>query len=137
MEMSGTTVGFVVNSGSVEIVTQKQKVHRVLPRWVVTRLYMGYYSGEDVLAMGPIPYDRSDGKTPDNPDLDMKELHLPENEAMLFKVLFPKLWPCSVPDPDVWPWVFGEPHPRYQHEDLKTPEMKAQIDALRFPWIGY
>jgi len=52
IEMSGTTVGFVVKSGRVEIVTQKQKVHRVLPRWVVTRLYMGYYSGEDVLALG-------------------------------------------------------------------------------------
>jgi RNA polymerase sigma factor (sigma-70 family) len=137
IEMSGTTVGFVVNSGRVEVVTQKQKVHRILPRWVVTRLYMGYYSGEDVLAMGPIPYDRSDGKNPDDPDLDMKELHLPENEAALFKALFPKMWPCSCPDPDVWPWVIGAEGPRYQHEDLKTPEMKALIDALRFPWIGY
>ena len=137
IEMSGTTVGFIVNSGRVEIVTQKQKIHRILPRWVVTRLYMGYYSGEDIFSMGPIPYDRSDGKTPDNPDLDMKELHLPESEETLFKAMFPKLWPCSVPDPDVWPWVMGEKHPKYQHEDLKTPEMKAQIDALRFPWIGY
>jgi hypothetical protein len=137
LEMSGTTVGFVVNSGRVEIVTQKQKIHRILPRWVVTRLYMGYYSGEDVLAMGPIPYDRSDWRNPDDPDLDMKELHLPENEAALFKALFPKMWPCSCPDPDVWPWVIGTEGPRYQHEDLKTPEMKALIDALRFPWIGY
>ena len=135
IEMSGTTVGFVVNSGHVEIVTQKQKVHRVLPRWVVTRLYIGYYSGEDVLAMGPIPYDRSDGKNPDDPDLDMKELHLPEDEAALFKALFPKLWPCSTPDPEVWPWAMGEEHPQYR--DFVTPEMKAQIDALRFPWIGY
>jgi len=135
LEMSGATVGFVVNSGRVQIVTQKQKIHRILPRWVVTRLYMGYYSGEDVLAMGPIPYDRSDGKTPDDPDLDMKELHLPNNEAVLFKALFPKLWPCSTPDPDVWPWVIGEEHPQYR--DFVTPEMKAQIDALRFPWIGY
>ena len=135
LEMSGATVGFVVNSGRVQMVTQKQKIHRILPRWVVTRLYMGYYSGEDVLAMGPIPYDRSDGKTPDDPDLDMKELHLPNNEAVLFKALFPKLWPCSTPDPDVWPWVIGEEHPQYR--DFVTPEMKAQIDALRFPWIGY
>ncbi|MFQ6077791.1 MAG: RNA polymerase sigma factor [Thermodesulfobacteriota bacterium] len=137
IEMSGTAVGFVVNSGRVGIVTRKQKVHRVLPRWVVTRLYVGYYSGEDVLAMGPIPYDKSNGKTPDDPDLDMKELHLPENEAALFKALFPKLWPCSMPDPDVWPWVIGEDHPPYQGEEHKTPEMKAKIDALRFPWIGY
>jgi RNA polymerase sigma factor (sigma-70 family) len=137
IEMSGTTVGFVVNSGRVEIVTQKQKIHRILPRWVVTRLYMGYYSGEDVLAMGPIPYDRSNGKTPDNPDLDMKELHLPENEAALFMALFPKLWPCSEPDPDVSPWVIGEEYPRYRHGDEEPSERKAQIDALRFPWIGY
>jgi len=137
IEMSSTTVGFVVNSGSVEIVTQKQNIHRILPRWVVTRLYTGYYSGEDVLTMGPIPYDRSDGKTPDDPDLDMKELQLPKNETALFKALFPKLWPCSMPDPDVWPWVIGEEYPRYRHGDEEPPERKAQIDALRFPWIGY
>ena len=137
IEMSGMTIGFIVKSGNVEIATKKQKRHRILPRWVITRLYTGYYSGEDVLTMGPIPYDRSDGKTPDDPNLDMKELHLPENEAALFKALFPKLWPCSMPDPDVWPWVIGEEHPRYQHEDLKTSEMKAKIDALQFPWIGY
>ena len=137
IEMSGATVGFVVRSGRVEIVAQKQKVHRVLPRWVVTRLYMGYYSGEDVLTLGPTPYDRSDGRTPDDPDLDMKELRLPEDEAALFRALFPKLWPCSIPDPDVWPWVIGEEHPRYRHGDEEPPERKAQIDALRFPWIGY
>jgi len=137
IEMRGATVGFAATSGRVEIVAQKQKVHRVLPRWIVTRLYMGYYSGEDVLAMGPIPDDRSDGKNPDNPDLDMKPFRLPEAEAALFNALFPKLWPCSTPDPDVWPWVIGKEHPRYQHEEGKTPEMKARIDALRFPWIGY
>jgi RNA polymerase sigma-70 factor (ECF subfamily) len=135
IEMSSTNIGFAVNSGRVEIVTQKQKVHRVLPRWVVTRLYMGYYSGEDVLSMGPIPHDRSDGKNPDDPDLDMKELHLPENEAAIFKALFPKLWPCSGPDPEVWSWVMGEEH--LQYRPGMTPEMKAPIDTLRFPWIGY
>ena len=36
-----------------------------------------------------------------------------------------------------WSWVAGEEHPRYQHEEGKTPEMKAAIDALRSPWIGY
>jgi RNA polymerase sigma factor (sigma-70 family) len=137
IEMGGTTVGFVVRSGQVEIVTRKQKVHRVLPRWVVTRLYVGYYSGEDVLRMGPIPYDRSDGRAPDDPDLDMKELRLPEKEAMLFKALFPKLWPCSMPDPDVWPWVIGKEYTRYRHGDEEPVERKAQIDALRLPWIGY
>jgi hypothetical protein len=32
--------------------------------------------------------------------------------------------------------VIGREHPRYQGEDRKTPEMKARIDALRFPWLG-
>ena len=137
IEMRGTTVGFCVRAGGVEIVSRKQSVQRVLPRWILTRLYMGYYSGEDVLAMGPVPCDRSDGKAPDNTDLDMVPLSLPQSEAALFKALFPKLWPCSMPDPDVWPWVIGEEHPRYQHEESKTPEMKARIDALRFAWIGY
>ena len=98
---------------------------------------MGYHSGADVLAMGSIPWDRSDGRTPDDPTRDMQSLSLPANEAALFQALFPKLWPCSLPDPDVWPWVIAEPHPTYQHEEDKPPEMKAKIDALRFPWIGY
>ena len=136
LEMGGATVGFVADSGRLEIVERKRKVHRVLPRWVVTRLYTGYYSGEDVLAMGAIPCDRSDGKTPDSPGLDMTPLNLPDSEAALFRALFPKLWPTSSPDPDVWPWVLGQPHPRYQNEGRKTPEMKARIDALRFAWLG-
>jgi len=137
LEMNGATVGFVASAEGLAIVTKKQKVHRVLPRWIMTRLFMGYYSGNDVLNMGPIPCDRSDGKTPDDPNLDMKEVLMPETEAALFSAVFPKLWPCSWPDPDVWPWVIGKKHPMYQHEEKKTPEMKAEIDALRFPWIGY
>ena len=27
---------------------------------------------------------------------------------------FAKLWPTSTPHPDVWPWVMGLEHPRYQ-----------------------
>ena len=61
----------------------------------------------------------------------------PEPEAALFEALFPKMWPSASPDPDVWPWVIGEKHPMYQGEEGKTPEMKAKIDALRFPWVGY
>ena len=137
IEMGDMTAGFRATAGSLQIVTRKQPVHRVLPRWLVTRLVVGYYSAEDVLAMGPIPTDRSDGKTPDDPELDMVPLQLPAGEAALFKALFPKLWPCSMADPDVRPWVVGEEHPRYQFEERKTPEMKAKIDTLRFPWIGY
>lgn len=136
IEVAGATVGFVIDLGRVEVVAERQRVHRPLPRWLVTRLVMGYYSGDDVLAMGPIPDDRSDGMVPDNPDRDMALLVLPEPEAALFRALFPKLWPTSTPDPDVWPWIIGGEHPRYQNEQGKTPEMKAWIDALRFPWIG-
>jgi hypothetical protein len=96
---------------------------------------MGYYGGEDVLSMGPIPWDRSDGRTPDDPKLDNRPLELPEAAATLLAALFPRLWPTSTPDPDVWPWVIGKKHPRYQAEQSKTPRMKAQIDALRFTWL--
>ena len=93
-------------------------------------------SVRDVLAMGPIPWDRGDGRAPDDVKLDGRPLELPEAEVALLAALFPKLWPVSWPDPDVWPWVIGQPGPRYQHEEGKTPEMKAAIDALRFPWLG-
>jgi RNA polymerase sigma factor (sigma-70 family) len=137
IESCGSTIGFVIRSGSVEIVSEKQKVHRVLPRWVVTRLYSGYYSGEDVLSMGPVPFDRSDGKSPDNRSLDMKNLRLPEAESALFKALFPKLWPCATPDPDVWPWVMSKKHPQYRYGDNEPVERRTWIDALKLPWIGY
>jgi len=135
-EMGGHIAAFVNGPDRLKATTEKQSVHLRLPRWVLTRLYMGYYSGEDVLAMGPIPWDRTDGKKPDDPNLDNRVLDMPEAEATLFAALFPRLWPTSMPDPDVWPWVIGEPHPRYQGEEHKTAEMKAAIDALSFPWIG-
>jgi len=136
LEMDGQVVAFNMTKGTLEIGVEAQKIHRVLPRWLTTRLYMGYYSGQEVLEMGPIPWDRSDGKTPDNPGLDMKPITLPEPAAALFSRLFPKLWPSSVPDPDVWPWVIGLEHPRYQGA-VKTEEMKAQIDSLDFPWLHF
>ncbi|MBT3267403.1 hypothetical protein HN371_09640 [Candidatus Poribacteria bacterium] len=66
----------------------------------------------------------------------MQALTLPEPEASMLRALFPKLWPCASPDPDVWPWVMGRPHTSYQHEDAKSDDMKARIDALSFPWFG-
>jgi len=137
IEMGGAIVGFVLKGGRLEVVQRKQPVHRVLPRWITTRLYMGYYSGKDVLTMGPLPWDRADGKTPDDLSRDMQPLDLPEAEGHLFEALFPRLWPCAMPDPDVWPWVLGKDYPRYQNEQAKTPDMKGQIDSLRFPWLGY
>lgn len=136
LDMGETTVGLSAESGRVTVTEDRQPTHRALPRWVATRLYMGFYSGEDVLRMGLIPWDRADGRAPDDPERDMQPFALPEPEASLFRALFPKRWPCASPDPDVWPWVMGREHPRYQHEDAKSDEMKAQIDALSFPWVG-
>ena len=62
---------------------------------------------------------------------------LPESENRLFSRLFPKLWPCSMPDPDVWPWVIGEPHRKYRHGDNEPKALKEKINELRFPWIGF
>jgi len=136
IEMAGETVGFVAKAGKLDVATRKRKIHRVLPRWLVTRLVIGYHSGRDALAMGPIPRDRSDGRTPDDAKLDMKPLELPEAEAALFEALFPKMWPTSLPDPDVWPWVLGHEYPRYRNVPLSD-ETKARIDALRFPWLEH
>jgi RNA polymerase sigma factor (sigma-70 family) len=137
IEMGGETVGFRLRSGRLAIRNDTQEKHLKLPRWVMTRLYVGYHSGEDVLDMGPIPWDRNDGHSPDDPKLDNQVLELSEREATLFRLLFPRLWPVAMPDPDVWPWVIGEKHPMYQHEEEKSDEMKGRIDALRFPWVGY
>jgi hypothetical protein len=134
IETAGETVGFVAKAGRLDVVAHKRKVHRILPRWLVTRLVMGYHSGQDALAMGPVPFDRSDGVSPDDAKLDMKPLELPEAEAALFAALFPKMWPTSLPDPDVWPWVIGQEYPRHRNVPISE-EMKAAIDALRFPWL--
>lgn len=84
--------------------------------------------------MGPVPSDRSDGKTPDDPELDNRPLELPQPQADLFAALFPALWPTALPDPDVWPWVIGQEHSQYRSEC--TAAMRDQIDALQFPWLG-
>ena len=136
IEMAGEIVGFVAKAGKLDVVTRKQKVHRALPRWLVTRLVMGYHSGQDTLAMGPIPFDRSDGVSPDDPKLDMKPLELPGPEAALCAALFPKMWPSSLPDPDVWPWIIGEEYPRHRNV-AHSAETKAAIEALRFPWLQH
>jgi hypothetical protein len=135
IQLEEATVGFEVRDGHLEVVTERQNVHAVLPRWLVTRLIMGYYSGNDVLTMGPIPDNRTNGKTPDNRDRDMKPLELSDPAAAILRAFFPKLWPTATPDPDVWPWVLGKEHPLYNGY-VKTPEMKAKIDALQFPWFG-
>ncbi len=135
IEAGAEVVGFSLQKDRLAIGDGKQEVHRAIPHWLATRLYMGYCSGEELLSMGPIPWDRSDGRTPDRPDLDMRPFELPKPEAQLFRALFPKMWPTSTPDPDVWPWVIGKDGPLYQGEDRKTPEMKKAIDRLRFPWL--
>jgi RNA polymerase sigma factor (sigma-70 family) len=137
IEINEQAVGFVAAGRRLRNVREKQPVHRPLPHWIVTRLYVGYYSGEDVLAMRPIPWGRYDVRPAEDQAAGDTPIELPEPEAALFKVLFPKLWPVSWPDPDVWPWVLGKPYPKYQGEEHKTADIKAQIDALRFHWIGW
>jgi hypothetical protein len=141
LEMSGKTVGFVWDGDVLAIDDAAQKAHLVLPRWAMTRLYTGYYSGADILSMRRISPDIDYANVLEYADESAADSSaynalLPVYEAMMFRSLFPKLWPCSMPDPDVWPWVTGDPHPAYQHEADKTTEMKARIDNLQFPWIG-
>lgn len=136
LEVSGEIVSFSTAGGALSIGQERCERHLVLPRWAATRLYTGYYSGEDLLSIGALPADLSDGESTQNRTEDLLEVTLPEPEASLLAYLFPKLWPCSMPDPDVWPWVIGEPHQRYRHGDEEPPELKAKIDRLRLPWIG-
>lgn len=137
IEVNQQVVGFLAEAGRLRIVRERLDVHRALPHWAAVRLYMGYYGGADLAAMGPMPWGKYDaGSGADAPTRDTS-LYLPEPEAALFRIPFPKLWPVSWPDPDVWPWVIGVPYPPYQHEEGKTAEMKAEIDALRLPWMGY
>ena len=141
LEMSGKTVGFVWDGDVLAIDDTAQKAPLVLPRWAMTRLYTGYYSGADILSMRQISPDIDYANVLEYADKSAADssaynASLPVHEAMMFRSLFPKLWPCSMPDPDVWPWVTGDPHPSYQHEADKTPEMKVRIDSLQFPWIG-
>jgi RNA polymerase sigma factor (sigma-70 family) len=137
IEMNGELVGFEAENGKLRLVQLRQGVHRYLPRWIVTRLYLGYYSGEEVLAMGPLPWDRSDGIVPDDLQLDNSPLTLPEPESALFCALFPKLWPTSWPDTDVWAWLLGQKHPAYYFgsEMTLSAKTKATIRRLRFPWL--
>jgi RNA polymerase sigma factor (sigma-70 family) len=137
-EMNGELAGFQAENGRLRLVQLRQSIHRYLPRWIVTRLYLGYYSGEEVLAMGPLPWDRSDGIVPDDLQLDNSPLTLPEPESALFCALFPKLWPTAWPDTDVWAWLLGQKHPTYYFgfEMILSAKTKATIGRLRFPWLG-
>lgn len=148
IEMDGQIAGFVVHNGRLDLVAERQPLHLRLPRWLVTRLYMGYYSGTDLLSMDAVPGGTGDtgsgggtggtGETGMAGKLEMIKIEPPaEPAATLFRTLFPRRWPTSMPDPDVWRWVIGAKHPVYQHEEIRTPQTKAQIDALKFAWFGY
>ena len=53
--MGEETVSFDWDGSGLAIDSKPAPTHRPLPRWVTTRLYMGYYSGADVLALGGLP----------------------------------------------------------------------------------
>ena len=137
LELDGQVAGFRSRAGQVQILSEPQAVHRRLPRWVLTRLYLGYYAGQEVLEMGGLPWDRSDGMVPDDLELDNTPLTLPEAEAALFATLFPKLWPTSWPDTDVWAWILGQKHPRYyfNHRRVLKQPARDKIEYSPFPWL--
>lgn len=137
LEVAGEIVSLSTAGGALSIGQERQKCHLVLPRWAATRLYTGYYSGEELLSIGALPADLSYNGSTQGIAEDLIEIAVPEPESSLFMRLFPKLWPCSMPDPDVWPWVIGEPYQKYRHGGEEPPELKAKIDELRLPWIGY
>jgi len=137
LEVDGEVVSFSTAGGALSIGRERCERNLVLPRWAATRLYTGYYSGEELLSIGTLPANLSDGGSTQDTAEGVIEVALPELEASLFVRLFPKLWPCSMPDPDVWPWVIGKPYQEYRHGDEEPAELKAKIDELRLPWIGY
>ena len=137
LDVQGEIVGFVAEAGELRIVQTRQAIHRYLPHWIMTRLCVGFYGGADVLAMGPLPWDRGDGMVPDDLQLDNSALTLPQAEAALLSALFPKLWPSAWPDTDVWAWILGQQHPPYYfgHDAFLSDSDKKRIDILRFPWL--
>ncbi|MEW6756177.1 MAG: sigma-70 family RNA polymerase sigma factor, partial [Candidatus Latescibacterota bacterium] len=132
----GQVAGFATDGHELRVVDEPQAVHCALPHWVTVRLYVGYYSGADVLAMQPLAWGPYDEAPAGDPTATGGWLGLPPAEQALLTALFPALWPVSWPDPDVWPWVVGQEHPRYQHGEAKDAQMRDRIDGLELPWMG-
>jgi hypothetical protein len=105
--MEDEVVSFGVADGKVSLGSRKLRAHLELPRWIATRTYTGYYSGEDAL-------DRSGGT-------------LTTRARRLFCALFPRLWPCSIPDFNFWfPQKEWRDHP---------PKKRREMTSIHWPWL--
>ncbi len=76
-----------------------------LPRWAFTQLVMGYRTGSDL-----------------PPDTVR-----PNGAVRLLNTLFPKTWPLSLCDHDLWDRSLKDP-------DKYSPEAKAKLGAVRLPY---
>jgi len=114
LQMEDEVVSFEVAEGKVKLGTKKQRAHLDLPRWIVTRTYVGYYSGEEVQDKGLQPLGRGGAR-------------LPARVRKLFCALFRRLWPSSIPDFNFWfPEKEWRNHP---------PKKRREIARIRWPWL--
>jgi len=105
--MEDEVVSFEVAEGKVRLGSKKQRAHLKLPRWIVTRTYMGYYSGEDAL--------------------QRVGAGLSARASQLFCSLFPRLWPCSIPDFNFW-------FPEREWRDHPA-KKRREIESIHWPWL--
>lgn len=76
-----------------------------LPRWAFTQLVMGYRTGADL--------------PPDTVS--------PNGAARLLNTLFPRTWPLSLCDHDIW-------DPSLKDPEKYTPEAMAKVNTIRLPY---
>ena len=107
LQMEDEIVSFEVVEGKVTLGKKKQRTHVELPRWIVTRTYMGYSSGEDAL--------------------QRVGARLPARARRLFCALFPRLWPCSIPDFNFW-----FPEKEWRAHSAKK---RREIASIHWPWL--
>ena len=107
LQMEDEVVSFKVAEGKVTLGSKKQRAHLKLPRWIVTRTYMAYYSGEDALQRVGVG--------------------LSARARRLFCALFPSLWPCSIPDFNFW-------FPEREWRDHPA-KKRREIESIHWPWL--
>ena len=107
LQMEDEVVSFAVAGGKITLGTRKHRTHLELPRWVVTRMYVGYYGAGEALQRAGA--------------------RVPARVERLLKALFPPLWPCSIPDFNFW-------LPGRQRRD-HPPSKRQEIERICWPWL--